>query len=122
MNEKYLILCLMLLPTFWLFSDNQFTKKKSKLPSTSQLKTDCAYSCGDYLDVSAQLRQNIAQLDQLLLQKSRALVEGESDSFFTQSSKEDLKQFDANVQRIKNSIVALNTEIEKQLTYLKGLK
>ena len=110
------------MPTCWLLCENQFTKKKNKLPSASQLKTDCGYSCGDYLDVSAQLRQNIAKLDQELLSKSRELVEGQSDSFFANSSKEDLQQFDLNVQKIKDTIIALNADVEKQLLYLKGLK
>src|ERR1700722_3639163 len=122
MNTKYLIFCVLLLPTCWLVCESQFTKKKSKLPSTAQLKTDCGYSCGDYLDYAAQLRQNLAALDRAILDKSRELVEGTTDSLFAKSSKEDLQLFDSKVQKIKNNIVALNAEVEKQLAYIKELE
>jgi hypothetical protein len=119
-TKSLAIIAFSLIYSGFIFSES-FTKKKNKAPSANSLKADCGYKCGDILELTTHVQEELAQLQRELLKKSRELVEGENSSFFNKSSKSSLQVCLDKLNGLESKIEAFRKELQSTTNYIKGL-
>lgn len=121
-TKKMLLAGVLLIPSYVLIADSFVAKKKTKLPSTTTLKTNCCDMCGDLLHLCADITEQSAQLQRELLEKSRKIIENDNEGFFATGTKAELQACYDKMETCKTRMVAFKKELEEQRMYVQSLK